>query len=384
MGIMGIAIWCLDLAHHGCFTASSVFIKQVEVKDYDKKGVFLYEFSEKPELSSEKNWSVSNYVIVASYSKKVFSLWLNKGSKIRIRWEAQTSSLGQLEVSIIKGEQKYKTLIPKSTDGREAEYVIEEDDKYCLGIVNTNPRSIIMAMNVNVSSKMYDTTKAKSMCSTIKGSCRLSLLFPYSQFVTVTTPNNGELEEWHVKLSFVARVMPYIASLGFVVIIIFLIHKYLRACDGDTHKVTETDPLVAEKPFQMPYGTGEADVESGSSTSPEDFNDGKICVICNEERQNCFFVPCGHCTCYTCAKRIMDGETKKCPICKRNFMFERGFMGLLLIVLWRSCTFHFLRVTEQINCLGTLLFGETSVFWVCLLAIRQSSRFMFWSYKILK
>ena len=53
------------------FHASSVFIKQVEVKDYDKKGVFLYGFSEKPELSSEKNWSVSNYVIVASYSKKV-------------------------------------------------------------------------------------------------------------------------------------------------------------------------------------------------------------------------------------------------------------------------------------------------------------------------
>ena len=74
--------------------------------------------------------------------------------------------------------------------GREAEYVIEEDDKYYLGIVNTNPRNIIMAMNVNVSSKMYDTTMAKNMCSTMNGSCRLSLRFPNSQFVTVTTPNN--------------------------------------------------------------------------------------------------------------------------------------------------------------------------------------------------
>ncbi|PSS17284.1 E3 ubiquitin-protein like [Actinidia chinensis var. chinensis] len=312
------------------FHTSSVFIKQVEVKDYDKKGVFLYGFSEKPELSSEKNWSVSNYVIVASYSKKVFSLWLNKGSKIRIRWEAQTSSLGQLEVSIIKGERKYKTLIPKltisphsnahhePTDGREAEYVIEEDDKYCLGIVNTNPRSIIMAINVNVSSKMYDTTKAKSMCSTINGSCRLSLLFPNSQFVTITTPNNGDLGEWYVELSFVARVVTYIAILGFVVIIIFLTHKYLGACDGDTSEVTETDPLVPEKPFRMPYGTGEVDVESGSSSSSDDFNDGKICVICYEEHRNCFFVPCGHCaTCYTCAQRIMDGATKVCPICRR-------------------------------------------------------------------
>ena len=69
------------------FQASSVFIKQVEVKDHDKKGVFLYGFSEKPELSLEKNWSVSNYVIVASYSKKVtiqfilFLLLTSIGSK---------------------------------------------------------------------------------------------------------------------------------------------------------------------------------------------------------------------------------------------------------------------------------------------------------------
>ncbi|XP_057503461.1 E3 ubiquitin-protein ligase APD2-like isoform X2 [Actinidia eriantha] len=319
------------------FQASSVFIKQVEVKDHDKKGVFLYGFSEKPELSLEKNWSVSNYVIVASYSKKGFSLWLNKGSKIRIRWEAQTSSLLQLEVSIIKGERNYETMIPKSTilshsnvhheptDGREAEYVIEEDDKYNLGIVNTNPRSIIMAMNVNVSSKMYDTTMAKSMCSTMNGSCRLSLLFPNSQFVTITTPYNGDLGEWNVELSFVSRVVTYIAILGFVVIVIFLILKYLGACDGDTREeitvvrqVTESDPLVPEKPFRLPYGTGEEDVESGSSSSSEDLYDGKICVICYEEPRNCFFVPCGHCaTCYTCAQRIMDGEPKVCPICRR-------------------------------------------------------------------
>lgn len=74
--------------------------------------------------------------------------------------------------------------------GREAEYAIEEDDKYCLHIVNTNPRSIIMVVNVNVSSKIYDTTTAESMCSTTNGSCRLDLLFPNTQFVAVTTPNN--------------------------------------------------------------------------------------------------------------------------------------------------------------------------------------------------
>jgi hypothetical protein len=113
--------------------ASSVFVDHVEVRDEDKKGVLLYGFYEKPELSFETNWSVADYMIVASYSRKVtwkallhfdlfiycnavplfpkpcifflqgFSLWLNKGSKIRMRWEARTSILNQLQVVMIKG-----------------------------------------------------------------------------------------------------------------------------------------------------------------------------------------------------------------------------------------------------------------------------------------
>lgn len=74
--------------------------------------------------------------------------------------------------------------------GREAEYIIEEDDRYYVGIINSNRKSIIMSMDVNVSSKMYDTKKAKSACSTLYGSCQVNLRFPNAQFVTVTTPNN--------------------------------------------------------------------------------------------------------------------------------------------------------------------------------------------------
>lgn len=51
--------------------ASSVFVKQVEVRDDDKKGVLLYGFCEKPELSFETNWSVSKVLIVGSYRRKV-------------------------------------------------------------------------------------------------------------------------------------------------------------------------------------------------------------------------------------------------------------------------------------------------------------------------
>ncbi|KAA8528481.1 hypothetical protein F0562_035836 [Nyssa sinensis] len=316
------------------FEASSIFVKQIEVRDDAKKVVSLYGFSEKPELSLETNWSVSNYVTLGSYNQKGFSLWLNKGSRIKMRWEAQTSSLDQLLVSLIKGEQ---TLLPTSTssldahtlneptNGKEAGYTIEEDDNYHVGIINTNPRSIIMVMNINISSKMYDTSKAKSMCSAIDGSCRLNLLFPNTKFVIVTTPNNGDAGGWYIELTFVARVVTYIAILGFAVIIIYLLLKYLGTCDGESdveeppvQAITETNPLMPEKSFRLPYGTGDEDRESGSSSSSEDLYDGKICVICYDEPRNCFFIPCGHCaTCYDCAQRIMEGESKLCPICRK-------------------------------------------------------------------
>ncbi|KAG6624547.1 E3 ubiquitin-protein ligase APD2-like isoform X1 [Carya illinoinensis] len=320
--------------------ASSVFVEQVEVRDDAKKGVLLYSFSEKPNLSSQANWSVSNYMTLTSHSRKGFFLWLNKGSTIRITCEAPTRALNRLQV-VLKGERTVNTLLPKATsspdalapheaiEGEEAEYSIEEDDKYYLGIINTNPRSIIINMRVNVSAKIYDTSKAKSMCSTLTGSCRINLLFPDTQYVVLATPDDGGGDDWYIDLSFVARLVTYIAILGFLVIVVYLILKYLGACDGESttvdiavpeeREVIETDHIMPVKPSRSTYGTGEEgeDSEADSSCS-EELYDAKLCVICYDEQRNCFFVPCGHCaTCYECASRIMDGESKVCPICRR-------------------------------------------------------------------
>lgn len=104
-------------------------------------------------------------------------------------------------------------------------------------------------------------------------------------------------------------------SLGFITLIIFLVSKYLGACDGNSdntdstaaREVTETDPLVPEKPVQCTYGTtnnDEDDDAGSSSTSSDDLYDAKLCVICYDDQRNCFFVPCGHCaTCYDCGQR---------------------------------------------------------------------------------
>lgn len=77
--------------------------------------------------------------------------------------------------------------------GTEAEYIIEEEDRYQIGVLNMNARSIILTMNVNVSAKVYDTTKAKKMCSTVNGSCKLGLFFPITYYVILTAPKNVRL-----------------------------------------------------------------------------------------------------------------------------------------------------------------------------------------------
>ncbi|GMH16449.1 hypothetical protein Nepgr_018290 [Nepenthes gracilis] len=330
--------------------ASPLFVKQIEVRDEDKKGALIYGFNDMPELSSEANWTISKYLIVGSYNSQGFSLWLNRGSRIRMRWEAHDSNLNHLQVVIIKGEREFETLSPNAvnspdrlssnnlTDGEEAEYVILEDDKYYVNVINRNQRSIIMTVNMNVTSKIYDISKASSMCSTVdNGSCRLNLIFPNTRFAILTTPSNGDLGGWYIDLSFVARVVTYIAILGVVVIIIFLILKFLGACDGDESEAAqprrqevvmvpersggrESEPLIPEKSTSLTYGTvdDEVDPESGSSSSSDELYDGKICVICYDQPRNCFFVPCGHCaTCHGCALRIMEGENKVCPICRR-------------------------------------------------------------------
>ncbi|XP_016741409.1 E3 ubiquitin-protein ligase APD1 isoform X2 [Gossypium hirsutum] len=279
--------------------ASSVFVQQVQVRDENWKGALVYVFPEKPELSNEVNWNFSNYLIVGAYDRKGYSLWLNKGSRIHIRWATQPSRLDKIELIIIKGEKKPETLLPERTvpfgalflnepvTGKEAEYNIEEDDKYSVGLINWNPRSIIITFSLNVTSKVYDVTKASDMCSTLNGSCRLQLQFPHTQYVIVSTPDNGDIAGREISWR------------------------------------TETDPILPEKSVRLTYGTtaedDNDDAETGSSSSSsEDLYDAKLCVICYDDQRNCFFVPCGHCaTCYDCAQRIMEEENKVCPICRR-------------------------------------------------------------------
>ncbi|GAB2228357.1 hypothetical protein Droror1_Dr00010192 [Drosera rotundifolia] len=338
-------------------SASPLFVKQIEVRDDEKKGVLIYSFADRPGLDREANWTVNKYLVVGSYSSQgVSSLWLNQGSQIHMRWEAGGRTLSHVQVVILKGERKYENLLPNSvtsvddglssmnsssnsTEGVDAAYVVLDDDKYYVNVINMSPISIMLTIKMNVSAKLHDTSKASSMCSTEKGSCRLNVAFPNTRFVILTTPNNGDLGGWYLELSFVARAITYIAILGLVGIVIFLILKHLGACNNTETQIeevtrqdfvvviperpetSETDPLLPKKPIGSRYGAIDEenlDSDSSNDSSSDELYDGKICVICYDHPRNCFFVPCGHCaTCYDCAQRIMEGESKVCPICRR-------------------------------------------------------------------
>ncbi|XP_010556424.1 PREDICTED: E3 ubiquitin-protein ligase SPL1 [Tarenaya hassleriana] len=144
----------------------------------------------------------------------------------------------------------------------------------------------------------------------------------------IFSANNDDGDEWYRELSFEARVAAYIIILGTIIIIIFLILKFLSEYDAEfsTDRLPEpagegasvTTPLMSVKSPLTTYGTGKGDGETASFSSSEDVYNEKLCVICYEEWRNCFFVPCGHsATCRGCARKLMEADTRVCPICRR-------------------------------------------------------------------
>ncbi|KAM7510437.1 hypothetical protein LguiB_009312 [Lonicera macranthoides] len=169
-----------------------------------------------------------------------------------------------------------------------------------------------------------------NMSSTVK---RVYLSDEYAILVSSNELANDDQDDWEIIVSFLARSVVYITILVVVTIVVSLIIKFLKDCDDRVHReaaeveqesetTTETNRLLPnlKDSNSGTYGTMEADdLESGnSSSSSDELYDGKICIICYDQHRNCFFVPCGHsATCYDCAQRIMDGEGKKCPVCRR-------------------------------------------------------------------
>ncbi|CBI33738.3 unnamed protein product, partial [Vitis vinifera] len=177
---------------------------------------------------------------------------------------------------------------------------------------------------------LKEVKRLTSMSTAIEGLGQEKL-----HFRVLTSPVQDDQIAWYYAISFVARLVAYVSTLGLLVIFIFLILKYFGDFGSETTtfeeevRETETNPLLPSKRVPFTYGACEEDLESGEGNggSSQDLYDGKICVICFDEPRNCFFVPCGHCaTCYVCAQRIAKGDNSVCPVCRRFIRKVRKFI----------------------------------------------------------
>ncbi|KFK28983.1 hypothetical protein AALP_AA7G073300 [Arabis alpina] len=133
----------------------------------------------------------------------------------------------------------------------------------------------------------------------------------------------------YMELSFPARLVVYFTVLGTVMLVIVLLLKFLS--EYDLEDDTAMLPVSAEeeqRPLMINNAPRQGDEETAIMfSSSEDVDYSKICVICFEERKNCFFVPCGHsATCYGCAQKILSEESKVCPICRRVIRKSRRLL----------------------------------------------------------
>ncbi|CAN1191413.1 E3 ubiquitin-protein ligase APD1 [Linum perenne] len=86
----------------------------------------------------------------------------------------------------------------------------------------------------------------------------------------------------------------------------------------------ETDPLLLQQKAMALYAYYGACSSSSNHDhhvcldSDDEEANARLCVICYDEEQNSFFVPCGHsATCIACARRIYNEGNKVCPVCRK-------------------------------------------------------------------
>lgn len=150
--------------------------------------------------------------------------------------------------------------------------------------------------------------------------------FNFSRYHILLSLNQEDQDQQQAALEYILNVVVYSSVVLVLLMVAALLIKLLGVCDAEMGRNddtirTETDRLISKASASLSYGTcDEDDLESGNcsrSSSSEDLYDENICIVCYDNKRNCFFIPCGHCaTCHSCAKRITEEENKNCPICR--------------------------------------------------------------------
>ncbi|KAG0513732.1 hypothetical protein BDA96_10G127600 [Sorghum bicolor] len=132
-------------------------------------------------------------------------------------------------------------------------------------------------------------------------------------------------------IAMVSFASQWFTCLMVAVVLLAMLYCFLKQLAGNAdaaeqeepirRRQDETEPILPRKEVFFSYGATEEHQPECSASCPapaEDPLSEKMCRICYDSPRSCFLIPCGHCfTCFTCARRIVEEESKACPICRR-------------------------------------------------------------------
>ncbi|KAL4188308.1 hypothetical protein AMTRI_Chr08g201820 [Amborella trichopoda] len=340
--------------------ANSFFVQEMKVKSESKQGPMLYGFLTVPPLDIETWWSESYNVSIPSNSHMDWNFYLNSGAELNVSYTVETNNISQLYLIIAKGKESLAEWIeypsyPNTTlswniidgTGIVQEKITRASDYY-VAVGNMNPEDIEVQLELQMRTYLYNTSNAYYKCSLGHELCGLKLFILGANAAVLTTPTlkqEGQRDDWYVKLSYGPRWIMYFIGSGGMTILIYLTFKSMS---GSLSRVAEFQASREVAPERMPLLAPKDDDNSSCCSSfgsflshDEEEYEGKVaaglgegnhsqeggetsnlrrlCVICFDAPRDCFFLPCGHCAaCFTCGSRIIGEEPGTCPICRRK------------------------------------------------------------------
>lgn len=314
---------------------NSFFVKQIQVQNVKKSGPVAYSYSTRPELDSPVYDKLEmNDIVVDPRWQKRYTYWLNRGSYLEITTSLKDPDAGVdgLIVAIVKGEDgfqdwkddpdnpslalRWKRIFDKG----KLRLNVEDDDDYCIVFGNLNYRKITFSFELELRYVLHSTENADFVCSSHRtNTCEFPVALGPPAYLLLTSPvfNLHGKEVWLIELSYVPRLTTYIFLWGLVAVGLLFTRAF------EFRQATLHIPLSQDHAPRI-FDDNSYSTQSGDEIEKAAIPSAQLCSICLDAPKDSFLDPCGHCcTCYTCGKRIQNGDTNRCPICRQTIWTVR-------------------------------------------------------------
>lgn len=340
-GLYGSEHLEMGLNYSRLLRANRLFVQGISIQNREPApGPILYGFQNQPSLDDEKEWTVDHRVTLPSFYHKEWSFWLNKRSKLKLEYNAISTS--SLFLVITQGKDNYMKwiqdtgnpdwcLLWRPVHGHgHITFETTEDDDYYIGIANLHQTSMEMVLKIEIKAKVYETAEAAFWCPLDAKPCTIALSLKGSEVGLLTTPDKPQedVDVWYMTVSYNTRWATYIIIYGALGLILLSIYSCQKKSKRRAKFYSEIAPMSLQTGAAAYFGAAptvgnscpydEPNINSSEADRVRvEIPEENLCTICFEEQKNSFFQPCGHCaTCYNCGLRIKE-MSPECPICRQ-------------------------------------------------------------------